>query len=95
MIFYALFQEIKYTRPFAIVEEGHTINEYAKLFNKEYAEGSLFDFSQNDLLGNKPAIEPQQGMVYWLINGRFYETTLDKPIKSNSILFLQRIEIKV
>ena len=61
------------------VEEGHTFEEYRKLFGGAYDEGELWDFSEEDIKDG--SIESQPNMVYWLIKdndgeSRFFETTI-------------------
>lgn len=58
-------------------EYGHSIEEWNSI--KTYAEESLsydlWDFSIDDLING--AIEPEENCLYWLIDGRFYETYLN------------------
>ena len=48
-----------------IVEFGHTLDEYEKLYKEDYEEGNLWDYSLDDI--RKNAITPQKDMVYWVI----------------------------
>lgn len=61
--------EIKYGCKF---EEGHTHAEYEDEFGDEYENGELWDFSLEDI--KTGAVEPQKGLVYWLIADRDDET---------------------
>ena len=58
------------------IEFGHTKEEWKKLclgsHNGQPLENDYWDFSAEDLLNG--AIEPEDNMTYWLIEGRLYET---------------------
>ena len=56
------------------VEEGHTLEEYMSIFGKDYENGNLWDFPIEELYDG--SIEPQEHMIYWVIEGRAYETAL-------------------
>ena len=51
-----------------IIETRHTLEELEKV-----RDNDCWDFSLEDFWSG--AIEPQEGMVYWLIGDRIYETT--------------------
>ena len=57
-------------------EIGHTTEEWEELCsNSNYGqalENDYWDFSIDDLLNG--AVEPDKDMIYWLIDGRLYET---------------------
>lgn len=55
-------------------ELGHTLQEWKKRFGNvdPYNEQALWDVSIEELLDG--TLEPQEDTVYWLINGRMYET---------------------
>ena len=53
-------------------EEGHTHAEYEDTFGEEYDNGELWDYSLEDI--KTGAVEPQKGLVYWLIADRDDET---------------------
>ena len=48
-----------------IVEFGHTLDEYERLYKKDYEGGDLWDFSLEDIETN--AIKPREDMIYWAI----------------------------
>lgn len=54
------------------IVRGKSIDQYMRRYGKEYEEGTLWDFSIEDMRNG--AIEPTEGMVYWLIDDRLYET---------------------
>ena len=58
------------------IEEGHSIEEFNKLYSGAYDEGTLWDFSEEDVKSG--AVEAQPNMVYWkiMINDepRIFET---------------------
>lgn len=60
------------------VEEGHTLEEYRKLFGDAYDDGELWDFSEEDVKAG--AVEANPNMVYWRIKigdePRYFETTI-------------------
>lgn len=56
------------------MDNTHTLAEYMSLFGEKYESGELWDFDYLEFLNG--AIEPQEGMVYWKIGDRVYETTL-------------------
>ena len=49
----------------------HTLEEYMAKYGQAYNDGTLWDFSKEDL--ESGAIEKNPDMDYWLINGRYYE----------------------
>lgn len=51
------------------IETGHTLCE---LKTGCHCDDTCWDFPYEELFNG--AIEPQDGMTYWLINGRLYET---------------------
>ena len=53
------------------IELGHTLGEWKDLCNGE----DYWDFSADDLLGG--AVEPNEDMTYWYIDGRLYETPIN------------------
>lgn len=59
-----------------IIVNGHTLHyELGRTCEDlENFDGLLWDFSVDDILTG--AIEPDEDMVYWYINERFYETDL-------------------
>lgn len=56
------------------IEQGHTMEEYEAQFGTSNAMGDLWDFPKEDF--ESGAVEYQEGMTYWEIDGRLYETTL-------------------
>ena len=50
------------------VEVGHTIQEW----KDNYDDGNNWDVSLEDIITG--AIEPSPNVIYWLIDGRLYET---------------------
>ena len=56
------------------IEEGHTLDEYMKRYHNMYNSGELWDFSLDDLLHG--AVERSEESIYWLIDGRCYETPI-------------------
>ena len=58
------------------IEVGHTIEEWERLcassHNGQPLENDYWDLSIDDLLTG--AVEANESMTYWLINGRLYET---------------------
>ena len=55
-------------------EYNHTLEEYMILFGDEYDNGNLWDVDVDDLFNG--AIERQENNIYWIIDGRAYETNL-------------------
>ena len=55
------------------IEDGHTLKEWKE--EQKRNDGSLWDFLPRELFDG--SIEPQDGMTYWLIDGRLYETIID------------------
>lgn len=51
---------------------GHKKSEWITEHKNKDSEGELWDFPIEELLNG--AIEPNEEMWYWLINGRLYET---------------------
>lgn len=56
------------------IEKGHTIEEYMKRFGDKYDAGELWDFLESDMKDG--AIEVNPDIVYWEIDGRYYETDI-------------------
>lgn len=58
------------------IETGHTLEQYKELYQQEYENGELWDFSVKDMTSG--AVEPQKDIVYWAIvvdnELRFFET---------------------
>lgn len=59
-------------------ETGHKLSDWMRKYHEEYDNGELWDFSLEDFKSG--AVEPQDGLVYWLIKEgdgelRAYETT--------------------
>lgn len=54
------------------VKKGKTLAEYMSKYGVLYKEGSLWDFSKEDIDDEAIFIRPD--MVYWEIDGRWYET---------------------
>lgn len=52
------------------LEIGHTKNEWNRIYG---TEEYLWDICLEDFISG--ALEPDENMVYWYINGRLYETT--------------------
>ena len=48
-----------------IVEFGHALDEYERLYKEDYEERNLWEYSLDDIETN--AVEPQEDMVYWAI----------------------------
>lgn len=51
---------------------GRTLDEYMSKYWEPYNRGDLWDFSEDDV--NTGAIKLHPEMVYWFIDGRYYET---------------------
>lgn len=67
----------KYTEPLADaanVDKSHDIDEYLERFGDEYNDGLLWDFEESDF--ESGSIEFRDDIVYWLIDGRYYETDI-------------------
>ena len=67
----------KYIEPLADavnVDKSHTIDEYLDRFGDEYNDGLLWDFEESDF--EDGSIEFRDDIVYWLIDGRYYETDI-------------------
>lgn len=60
---------------FTNVETGHDLDTYNTLFKSGIEDGSLWSFSKEDV--ETGAIEPDPDILYWEIDGRLYETTLN------------------
>ena len=54
------------------VQTGHTLDEYESKYGEQYANGDLWDYPYGELFDG--TTEPQEGMTYWLIGDRLYET---------------------
>jgi isopropylmalate/homocitrate/citramalate synthase len=54
------------------VKKGKTLAEYMSKYGEFYKEGSLWDFSKEDIEDEAIFVDPD--MVYWEIDGRWYET---------------------
>lgn len=54
---------------------GKTKTEYNDTYGNGYEVGDLWDFPIEELLNG--AVEPNEDIWYWLINGRLYETYED------------------
>lgn len=57
-----------------LYEDNHTKEEYFDKFAEGFNEGRLWSFCELDIL--TVAIEPETDMLYWKINGRYYETDI-------------------
>lgn len=55
------------------VEYGHSIGEYLDKFGALSIAGVLWNFPKEELKDG--TVEPQEGMTYWEIDGRLYETS--------------------
>ena len=67
----------KYIEPLADsanVDKSHDIDEYLERFGDEYNDGLLWDFEESDF--ESGSIEFRDDIVYWLIDGRYYETDI-------------------
>lgn len=51
------------------IEYGHTLHE---LQSGSHWDNECWDFDVSELFDG--SVEPQDGMTYWLIGGRLYET---------------------
>lgn len=60
---------------FTNVETGHNLDTYNTLFKSGVEDGSLWSFSKEDMEAR--AIEPDPDILYWEIDDRLYETTLN------------------
>lgn len=74
-------------------EVGHTLQEWNEKYGNRdtYTDIAFWDVSIEDLLNG--GIEPQEGMIYWLIDGRMYETMQqeeEQPKPSKSIEEMER-----
>lgn len=49
----------------AIVEYGHTMEEYRRQYGNAYDNGDLWDYSREDL--EDGSVEPEKNKVYWAI----------------------------
>ena len=56
---------------FMTIEFGHTEDEWEK---KGFDTDNCWDFSIEDFLSG--AIEPNEDITYWLIDGRIFETDI-------------------
>ena len=56
-----------------IIEVGHTLEEYQEKFGLQYEQAELWDISIEDAFNGAIDEEHLDG-VYWLIDGRLYET---------------------
>ena len=56
-----------------VIEFGHTLEEYQKKFGLQYEQANLWDISIEDAFNGAIDEENLNG-VYWLIDGRLYET---------------------
>ena len=75
----------KYIEPLADsanVDKSHTIDEYMDRFGYEYNDGLLWDFEESDF--ESGSIEFRDDIVYWLIDGRYYETDIPFSIKESA-----------
>lgn len=54
------------------IKTGMTLKQYMGKYWKQYKNGDLWDFPYQELFDG--SVEPQDGMTYWLIGGRLYET---------------------
>ena len=54
------------------IKTGATLEEYMSKHGEAHDNGELWDFPYQELFDG--TIEPQDGMTYWLIDGRLYET---------------------
>lgn len=55
------------------IEVGHSVQEWKQYYgaNEDSWEPTNWDISIEDLISG--AIEPSDGMIYWLIDGRLFE----------------------
>lgn len=54
------------------IATGHTLEIYMSEHGEAYDRGELWDFPYQELFDG--TIEPKDGMTYWLIGERLYET---------------------
>ena len=54
------------------IETGHTLQEWSTRFVTLDDDNELWSFPYEELFNG--TIEPTEDMVYWLIEGRLYET---------------------
>lgn len=55
-------------------ETGHTREEYMERFADEYDSGECWDILAVEL--EDGTLEPDEDILYWLIDDRYYETPL-------------------
>lgn len=59
-------------------EEGHTVKEWCDIADRADEDGvTLWNFIVEDVM--EGAIEANESILYWLINGRLYETMNELP----------------
>lgn len=63
-----------------IIEFGHTLEEYQEKFGQEYEQGNLWDFAVEEVFNGTIEAENLDN-VYWLIDGRLYETGCQEEVK--------------
>lgn len=56
-----------------VIEFEHTLEEYQEKFGQEYEQGNLWDFAVEEVFNGTIEAENLDN-VYWLIDGRLYET---------------------
>lgn len=54
------------------IVKSKTLEEYMAIYGVDYDNGDLWDFAIEDF--ENGAVEPQEDLVYWEIDGRLYET---------------------
>ena len=63
-----------------VIEFGHTLEEYQEKFGQEYEQGNLWDFAVEEVFNGTIEAENLDN-VYWLIDGRLYETECQEEVK--------------
>lgn len=56
------------------IKYGYTIDEYMACFGNDYENGDLWSFTKDDF--ENGAIEPDESITYWFIDGKYYETSI-------------------
>lgn len=59
-------------------EEGHTVKEWCDIADRaDEDDVTLWNFTVEDVV--EDAVEANEAILYWLINGRLYETMNELP----------------
>ena len=63
-----------------VIEVGHTLEEYKEKFGLQYEQAELWDIPIEEAFDGTFDEEHLNG-VYWLIDGRLYETGYKREVK--------------